>query len=33
MARRLANFYEPTIEQAVIVPAIRRTSAAMKDKN
>jgi tetratricopeptide (TPR) repeat protein len=33
MARRLANFYEPTIEQAVVVPAFRRTSAAMKDKN
>ena len=33
MAHRLANFYEPTIEQAVIVPEFRRTSAAMKDKN
>jgi tetratricopeptide (TPR) repeat protein len=33
MAHRLANFYEPTIEQAVVVPEFRRTSAAMKDKN
>jgi len=30
---RLANFYEPTIEQAVVVPEFRKTSAAMKDKN
>jgi tetratricopeptide (TPR) repeat protein len=33
MAQRLANFYEPTIEQAVVVPEFRKTSAAMKDKN
>ena len=33
MAQRLANFYEPTIEQAVVVPAFRKTSAAMKDRN
>jgi tetratricopeptide (TPR) repeat protein len=33
MAQRLANFYEPTIEQSVVVPAFRKTSAAMKDKN
>jgi tetratricopeptide (TPR) repeat protein len=33
MAQRLANFYEPTIEQAVVVPEFRKTMAAMKDKN
>jgi hypothetical protein len=33
MAQRLANFYEPTIEQAVVVPEFRKTSAAMKDSN
>jgi tetratricopeptide (TPR) repeat protein len=33
MAQRLANFYEPTIEQAVVVPEFRKTSAAMKDRN
>jgi tetratricopeptide (TPR) repeat protein len=33
MAQRLAHFYEPTIEQAVVVPEFRKTQAAMKDKN
>src|SRR5215471_10880810 len=33
MARKLAQFYEPTIEQAVVVPEFRKTMLAMKDKN
>ncbi len=33
MAERLQNFYEPTIEQAVVVPQFRKTMTAMKDKN
>jgi tetratricopeptide (TPR) repeat protein len=33
MAQKLANFYEPTIEQAVIVPEFRKSMMAMKDKN
>lgn len=33
MAQKLANFYEPTIEQAVVVPEFRKTMAAMKDQN
>lgn len=32
-ARRLAQFYEPTIEQAVVVPQFQKTMLAMKDKN
>ncbi len=33
MTQRLAHFYEPTIEQAVVVPEFQKTLLAMKDKN
>lgn len=33
MAQRLANFYEPTIEQAIVVPEFRKAMLAMKDQN
>lgn len=33
MTQKLAHFYEPTIEQAVIVPEFRKNMVAMKDKN
>jgi hypothetical protein len=33
MAQRLSHFYEPTIEQAVVVPEFQKTQLAMKDKN
>jgi tetratricopeptide (TPR) repeat protein len=33
MTQRLLNFYEPTIEQAVVVPQFRKSMMAMKDKN
>jgi tetratricopeptide (TPR) repeat protein len=33
MAQRLSQLYEPTIEQAVVVPEFRKTLLAMKDKN
>lgn len=33
MTRKLAHYYEPTIEQAVIVPAFSKSMVAMKDKN
>ncbi|PYP92169.1 MAG: hypothetical protein DMG65_05050 [Candidatus Angelobacter sp. Gp1-AA117] len=33
MSQRLSNLYEPTIEQAIIVPEFRKSLIAMKDKN
>jgi tetratricopeptide (TPR) repeat protein len=33
MASRLSKFYDPTIEQAVVVPAFNKNLVAMKDKN
>jgi len=33
MVQRLSHFYEPTIEQAVVVPAFLKSQLAMKDKN
>jgi tetratricopeptide (TPR) repeat protein len=33
MSQRLSRFYEPTIEQAVVVPEFQKTLLAMKDKN
>jgi len=33
MTERLQNFYEPTIEQAVVVPQFRKSMLAMKDRN
>jgi tetratricopeptide (TPR) repeat protein len=33
MSERLAHHYEPTIEQAVVVPAFKKSLVAMKDKN
>lgn len=33
MSARLSKFYEPTIEQAIVVPAFTRGMVAMKDKN
>jgi tetratricopeptide (TPR) repeat protein len=33
IARRLSQFYEPTIEQAVVVPEFRKTMLAIKDRN
>jgi hypothetical protein len=33
MSERLAHYYEPTIEQAVVVPEFRKSQVAMKDKN
>ena len=33
MSQRLSNLYEPTIEQAIIVPEFRKSMIAMKDKN
>jgi hypothetical protein len=33
ITRKLSQFYEPTIEQAVVVPEFRKTMLAMKDKN
>jgi tetratricopeptide (TPR) repeat protein len=33
MARKLSRFYEPTIEQAVVVPEFQKNLLAMKDKN
>lgn len=33
MSQRLAHYYEPTIEQAVVVPEFRKTLVAMKDRN
>jgi hypothetical protein len=31
--QRLAKYYEPSIEQAVVVPLFNKTMLAMKDKN
>lgn len=33
MSDRLAHYYEPTIEQAVVVPEFRKSLVAMKDRN
>lgn len=33
MSSRLAKYYEPTIEQAVVVPAFNKNSVAMKDRD
>ena len=33
MSARLSKYYEPTIEQAVVVPAFNKGLVAMKDKN
>jgi tetratricopeptide (TPR) repeat protein len=33
MVQRLSRFYEPTIEQAVVVPEFQKTQLALKDKN
>jgi tetratricopeptide (TPR) repeat protein len=33
MSARLAKYYEPTIEQAVVVPAFNKSLVAMTDKN
>lgn len=33
MSQRLAHLYEPTIEQAVVVPEFQKNLVAMKDKN
>jgi tetratricopeptide (TPR) repeat protein len=33
MSARLSKYYEPTIEQAVVVPAFNKSLMAMKDKN
>jgi tetratricopeptide (TPR) repeat protein len=33
MTARLSKYYEPTIEQAVVVPAFNKSLVAMKDKN
>lgn len=33
MSQRLAHLYEPTIEQAVVVPDFQKNLVAMKDKN
>jgi lipopolysaccharide biosynthesis regulator YciM len=33
MTERLSRLYEPTIEQAVVVPEFRKTLLATKDKN
>lgn len=33
MAQKLAKYYEPTIEQAVVVPEFNKSLVAMKDKN
>jgi tetratricopeptide (TPR) repeat protein len=33
MSTRLSKFYEPTIEQAIVVPAFNKSLMAMKDKN
>ncbi|HYX53901.1 MAG TPA: hypothetical protein VE783_10660 [Candidatus Limnocylindrales bacterium] len=33
MKQRLAKYYEPSIEQAVVVPLFNKTTLAMKDKN
>ena len=33
MTQKLAHYYEPTIEQAVVVPEFRKSMVAMKDRN
>ncbi len=33
MSQKLARYYEPTIEQAVVVPEFNKSLVAMKDKN